>query len=103
MQNAVVVVPNLDETVLEYARLKEEHAALEKTMKRLRNVIEVALAEQPEHRATIAGFRLALVPVERRSFDLKAALEKLDKRKLRPFISTSEYTQLRLVPVGSVE
>jgi hypothetical protein len=101
MQNAlkspVELVPNIAETVVEYQAAKDQMAALEAVLKRLRNVIEVALADQPEQKAEIAGYRCAVIEVERDNFNLKKALEKLDGRVLRPFITTSKYTQLRVV------
>jgi hypothetical protein len=97
---AIALVPNIEETVREYARLKNEAAELETHLKRLRNVIEVALSGEPEHKATIAGIHLSLVEVERDNFNLKKAMEKLDGRVLRPYITTSRYTMLKLVPAG---
>jgi hypothetical protein len=102
-KSAVEVVPNIEETVRELARLKEESAKLEALMKRLRNVVEVALAGEPDRRAEIAGFVCSVSDVERDNFNLKKALEKLDGRVLRPFITTSKYTQLRIVPAKGDE
>ena len=39
---------------------------------------------------------LKLIDIERENFNLKAAKETLDGRILRPFISISEYKQLRV-------
>lgn len=96
MENALKLVPQVEEAAVEYMRLKAQVAELESAMKRLRNVIEVAIAEEPDRRATLAGFRFSLVDVERDNFNLKKALEKLDGRALRPFISTSRYTMLKV-------
>jgi hypothetical protein len=95
-RSPVELVPNIEEAALEYMRLKAQAAELDAAMKRLRNVIEVAIAEEPEKRAVIAGFRFALVTVERDNFNLKKALEKLDGRVLRPYITTSRYTMLKV-------
>jgi len=97
MKNALSLVPNVEEAAQEYLRLKAQAAELEAAMKRLRNVLEVAVGESPDRRAEIAGVTFALVDVERENFNLKKALEKLDRRALRPFITTSRYTQLRVV------
>lgn len=96
-KSPVALIPNLDEAAAEYMRLKAQSAELEAALKRIRNVLEVAVGSAPEKRAEIAGFKFALVEVERDNFNLKKALEKLDKRTLRPFITTSRYTQLRVL------
>jgi hypothetical protein len=94
-KSPVALIPNLEEAAAEYMRLKAQSAELDAAMKRLRNVLEVAVGAAPEKKAVIAGFKFALVEVERDNFNLKKALEKLDGRVLRPFITTSRYTQLR--------
>lgn len=96
LKPAIALVPNIEDTVREYVELKAQSEQLEKAMKRLRNVLEVALSGEPEHKAVIAGFRLVLIEVERDNFNLKKAKEELDGRMLRPYISISKYTQLRL-------
>ena len=90
------IVPNINEAVRQYARLKDQAAEIEAALKELRPVIETELALTPEHKAEFDGIQVALTVQSRENFNLKAAVEAFGKQALNPFISTSEFTVLRL-------
>lgn len=88
LKPAITLVPNITEAVTEYARLRDEEKQIAAAKAKLANVIRVALSAEPGSRAVIAGWECKVTETAGyEKFDLKSALEKLDRRTLRPFIS----------------
>lgn len=83
------------DVVNEYLEAKRKFEEAEANLKKLRVEVEplVAAAGGTLIQDNVV---LKLIDMERENFNLKAAKEKLDMRQLNPFISISEYKQLRI-------
>ena len=82
-------------TIEQYLEAKRAFDQAEAELKTLRLKVEplvVAAGGTLMH----GNVEIKLVPTEREVFNLRNAKEKIDGRILRPFISISEYNQLRV-------
>lgn len=85
----------LENAVAQYVDAKRAIERLELVMKSHRPVIEEAL-QAAGGKSEIAGHKLSLVQFERESFSLKEAKERLDLRILKPFITVTAVSQIRI-------
>jgi cell division septum initiation protein DivIVA len=77
-----------------HQELQKELKELQRQEKELRALIIQELGEKSQE--SIGDYIVKLSRYERESFSLKKALEKLDKRVLKPFITVSEAVRLTI-------
>lgn len=93
-----------DKTLIEalnkYTALKAQIAELEEQMKPFKAKLEIAAQRSSDGIIVINDHKVHLVPVSRENFGLKKAKETLDQKAfekfLAPFITVSNYTQLKV-------
>ena len=93
----------INEQITKYFELNEEIKRLEKQLKELRPEIELFVAKEAQITllreavtVTIGNFAATLTPVERENFKLKEAKEVLNAKLLEPFITTTQYSTLKV-------
>jgi hypothetical protein len=96
-------IPTIEEVAKEWVVLKSEKLRIEKRAEELKEILEPYLAGQPDQTAEISGFRFKLFEMERETFKLKAAKEKIDGRVLAPYITSSVSTVIRTTWKGGEE
>lgn len=87
----------------EYISLKEEKSRIERRLEILKEGLEPLLEEAPGKSVELAGWKMTLLHTSRESFSLSKAKEKIDGRTLAPFVSVSEFSQIRLYYQGGEE
>ena len=87
-------VPNLKTAASEYLRLKKEQGEIEAQLALHRDVLKAGLENSLDGKLDLCDHVFTLIEVTSESFNLKAALEKLDKRTLKPFIRSTTYTKI---------
>ena len=86
----------LDQAVLTYQEIKAKIAFLENELKAPRAIIEEAASKTEDGKIITASYKITLSIAERENFSLKNAKAVLGEAALKPFISTSAYTTLRV-------
>lgn len=79
----------------EWIVLKARKNAIEGRLEKLKVVLEPLLESRPEKRAELAGWEFRLNRKTRESFKLGDAKEKIALSVLKPFITVSEYNEIR--------
>jgi hypothetical protein len=95
LNEALVAANPLERALKEYLKLKAIVEDCQERMRAVRIPIEEALALCGEP-MEIADFTCTLLPCERESFNLKEARKHIKEDVLKPYLSTSRYTQLRI-------
>ncbi len=85
----------LDQAVLSYKEIKAKISFLENELKTHKEVIEAAASKTADGKIITQDYKITLTIAERENFSLKNAKAVLGD-SLKPFISTSAYTTLRV-------
>lgn len=85
----------LEQTVIEYKRLKIKMDLLEQQIEPLKKTITAVALKSPGHKFVAGAFTVTLSDAHREIFKLADAKQKLGA-KLKPFIEMIEYTILRV-------
>lgn len=91
---------NIESVAKEYLLLKNEKSQIEKRLDELKSQIEPFLEQQPEKAFEVHNWKMTLVHSKREIFNLLKAKENMDGRVLKPYLKTSEFSQIRTVYVG---
>lgn len=86
----------------EWVDLKSQKVKIETRCEELKKILESYLVDQPEKTALLCGWRFVLSDVEREFFKLAEAKKKL-KSILKPFITVSCFSQIRMSWQGGEE
>lgn len=97
MKTAIKSVPmTLDAIAQAYVQKRAEIEQAETELKFFRDVLELAATQSPNRRVETVDHNVLVVNVEREVFSLSKARLALCEEMLKPFISISQYTQLRV-------
>ena len=88
--------PDLNIVAQEYKTIMERIKALEEAAKPFKMQLETAALEAPNMTLDLDGFKVLLIECAREIFNTKEAKIKLGEDVLKPFLKTTEYTQLRV-------
>lgn len=88
--------PNLDQDVIDYKDLAAKIKFFSEKQKAVRDRIEAAVTKIPEGKIITPEYAIVLTVCERETFSLKDAKAVLGEAKLKPFMSSTVYTQLRV-------
>lgn len=90
-----------EECAKEWIVLKARKNAIENRLEKLKVVLEPHLEAQPHMRAELAGWEFRINRKKRESFKLKDAKKEVDLEVLSPFITVSEYNEIRTTYLAS--
>lgn len=96
VQSQPQVTETLNQAVLTYKELKAKITFLENELKSSKEIIEAALSQTQEGSIITENWKASLSISQRESFSLKNAKAILGEEALKPFISNSVYTSLRV-------
>lgn len=90
----------IESIVRQYVVVKAQHEALEQEKRHLKDQIEMHIAHTGKKSAEIAGYSLTITDCLRETFSLHRAYDSLTAREVKqfvsPFVTETEYTQLRV-------
>ena len=92
----LILSVDLDQVGAEYVETKKQIAALEERLDKLSPILKEHLRLQPEMRATLGGLAFSLSQHTQECFQLKKALEKLGRKTLKAFITTSDVEKIHV-------
>ncbi len=84
------------EAVAKYKDIKAQMTFLESQLKPIKDTLEVAASQMPDGTIITEAFKIALTIAQRENFSLKNAKAALGEDALKPFISISTYSMLRV-------
>lgn len=84
-----------EQAAKEWIQLKEQGMLIEKRLANVKHVLLAHLQEQPDKSCEFIGYKFSLIETSREHFKLKDAKAKIDNRILKPYISITEFTQIR--------
>lgn len=84
------------QAVKKYKELQANIQFLQEDLKASRLIIENAVKHAPDFRIVTKDYKITYSEVSSERFDKEAAISKLGRKKLEPFLSISTYHQLRV-------
>lgn len=92
-----------EDVAQEWLDLKTQKILIEKRIADLKPILEAFLIEQPDFEAEMCGHSFKVTTTARESFKLAEAKKKIDKKLLKPFISVTEFNQIRSTFCGDAK